>query len=46
MILKATVERGCEFGAITLDYDRKFLSYGKKASVVNICKKFNQMVSD
>lgn len=29
-----------------MDFSSKFLAFAKKASVVNICKKFNQMVHD
>ena len=46
IILKLTIENINKIEDSKVDYSSKFLSYAKKASVVNVCKKFNQMVHD
>jgi hypothetical protein len=45
-ILKVAIEKHKDFEEARVEFSNKFLAYAKKHSVVNICKKFNQMVHD
>lgn len=45
-IFRIAIEKANTFEDSKLDFSSKFLAFAKKASLVSICKKFNQMVHD
>ena len=45
-IFKINIEKYKDFEEARIEFHHSFLAYAKKHSVVNICKKFNQMVHD
>ena len=45
-ICKISIEKYTDFEDLNIEFNHAFLAFAKKNSVVNICKKFNQMVHD
>lgn len=46
LIFKINIDQPNKIDEANVDFSSKFLAFAKKASVVNICKRFSQMVHD